>query len=743
MKPLLWIIALTVLFSSGTAEAQEIAELTIRKAVEAAVPTGHTVSWLPVDHLTAGQLSAIVSEGNSVEVRDNDGALVATLLVLRTTCSTENPTGVYPHDYRRCGSIHGRDLQSIRETLINEGSFQVLEYAKNVIAEHEISFVASDTTTSFVVDSEYLSNAYGALCDGPNYNFQVWSTSTQFTQQIVAAILGKLADEKTLTFRNTKSKAVPSAFVKVAKLANGSADVVIRSSAPQLIELVGVEWTAGSTTPLVNRRAFNLAGPLDFVSLPLLSAAPPTEVEIQVLADNVAVDAILVSGNPFGHYSSSWYPFVTPGASSALTPAKERPESDRKSGASLNGAFVHLDCVLPSNSVCGAFIDLLPETGDPLDLSQYDFLSLETRRANAETQSQLEIKIETNSGRSFSKRFAFPDSWQTLSVHLDDLVGGEDWAIIGRQATRVTVAAVAGDTPTTSAFDFGNVRVQTSPRLVLHVIGNGSVAVSDTLQPCVGTCVIPLELGAAVALDARPGQGGTFMGWRNPSPCANSALVAVFGDSVCSAVFSQPISDAEHGPDAGSTMASDAGFSDSDASVLEPPIGDDDDTSEPTHSDDNSNDVELSSTKSDDSDPSEADDAEFNPTGATSDATIERAGGEVEEPNDEPLHEENKPSVELEPSPVDAGTLVTEIVTGSGARSKLADGGKGNTGSSRATRSDGGGCSLSAGSAPPALPLAALLMLGLGRRRTSRCERRHSQFPSTPPREAMPSDVSI
>jgi uncharacterized repeat protein (TIGR03803 family) len=75
-------------------------------------------------------------------------------------------------------------------------------------------------------------------------------------------------------------------------------------------------------------------------------------------------------------------------------------------------------------------------------------------------------------------------------------------------------------------------RLQVPPTLTVAIIGTGTVASTDGLISCPGTCSHTYAQGTPVTLNATPGQGWVFGGW-------NGACV---GTSSCTVTMTQPLS---------------------------------------------------------------------------------------------------------------------------------------------------------------------------------------------------------
>lgn len=517
--------------------AQMISDPNITTAVEMSAPPGLSVVWSSAEHLIDGTLTPGALEASAAEFHDAAGDNFATALVLKTECDAGNPNGVYPHDYRRCGSIHVREVVEVVPTSILGGEFHLLESLKGDTREHAVGFLVVDET-QYSVDSEMIATLYGAKCGGPVFNFQIWAADPTTTTSIVSGILTHLASVKAVAYANTTPKVVPDTLLNVAQFVSGELGIAATSLAAGSADLTVLAWTPPNPVPHVAVHPVALPTGLEVLTLAVdPAAALATEFEVQVHNAGGFVDSVLVSANHFGEHSSSWIPFASGGSAVSLLPVTDFPPAALPGGFSLNGSTVELTCTLVAGGFCGAFMDLLPEREDALDLREFDLIAFDTKRLQAGALQSLEVKIETASGPQYSQFVTVAEAWERHELLLADFVPGQSWEQIASDIDRITLAVVNGGGGSAGVSTaFGNLSVHRPPVLSVDVIGEGSVDIPGHSLSCDSLCSVELERDTTTALVAVPDAGFRFAGLAGDPDCGD-ASVALSRDAECFAMF--------------------------------------------------------------------------------------------------------------------------------------------------------------------------------------------------------------
>ncbi len=437
------VVALLLAFAS-LALAQEISSPAVRGAVEAAAPEGFTVEWTRPDHLLRDFSFTPALQASLVKYRNGDRQVQVSALIIQTAASASNPNGIYPHDHRRCVSIHRRLLQSIQPVSIAEAGFHLLETVKANVHEHEVSFILVDRPDRWEVDSQIFASFYNPVPNAFVYNVQVWSSRPDLTAGVVGRLLRALEAERPLTFHNTDLATTPDVIIRKAVYEHKIIHLLLTSSRSVEADLTIVAWTRPNPTPTTALVRQTLRKGGQILTLPIFDMEPlATEFEITLREDTALLDAVLVSVNHFGAHSSNWFPFASAGSAARILVVPDSPPAPPAKMTSVNDSVVRLDGTIgETGGFIGMFLELLPELEDPPELRGFEAVSFLTRAAGA--RRRFILKLELVSGEQYASDFVATPSWKPQVVRFLDFRGPEsqlDWQRLGNSVRRISIVA--------------------------------------------------------------------------------------------------------------------------------------------------------------------------------------------------------------------------------------------------------------------------------------------------------------
>jgi hypothetical protein len=134
-----------------------------------------------------------------------------------------DPGSVYEHTKVICDRLTGASLEEIRHIQIGGQPFILSKLVHpNGYIDYAVSFIATWNNNGFSIDNRWHNELYNP--NGPEevFNFQVWSVTPQFTQELVENILEAMASAGPLHFRNANSTPqIPKVYVQNGKYRNG------------------------------------------------------------------------------------------------------------------------------------------------------------------------------------------------------------------------------------------------------------------------------------------------------------------------------------------------------------------------------------------------------------------------------------------------------------------------------------------------------------------------------------------
>ncbi|MFH1999973.1 MAG: hypothetical protein ABIK28_09840 [Planctomycetota bacterium] len=511
-------------------------------AINSSAPPQWTLTWGVPQHLLDGGFLEGTDAASSIEFRDADGVNRATVLAIRTHYSATNPVGVYPHDYRRCSSIHGRELVSISSQHIRGGWYLLVHMMKHAINEYEMSYIVEDLGSGYRIDSELFADLYSPATNGNVFNFQIWANSPAITEEILEDITSYLEGVKPTSYSNDTSTPTPDATVNYVGVQGGELDLAVWSDEEVSAEFAVVVWTYPNPNPEVRYFTRTLQEGVQPVLLDLPSADDlATDFEVYLAINAQGEDGVLAAVNHFGHYSSGWIPFSGPGSTVAVVAVADHPTSLPEPDEDvyiINDSDIHLNGSLALNSWCGAFIDLIPEIEDnPLSFEAFDALRFHAKRVNGGALTNYEVKLETTAGINFKENFQVTDVWQDFELPLSGFVGDGGQAWSGTEEVARIVLAAVSSVPSEASLGISDMAVSRPPQRRVSSIGEGGrVVITPGGEVCEDYSVLSLPKSTPVTLTPQVDPGYKFYGWttEDSEPCHAFQLEE---DRSCKATF--------------------------------------------------------------------------------------------------------------------------------------------------------------------------------------------------------------
>lgn len=140
--------------------------------------------------------------------------------------------GIYEHTKPICDRLRGGTLKSISHVYINEKPFilYAIEQADGSV-DYSISFVAYKSTNGqYQIDCRWNNEQYTTIGADSVYNFQVWSVSSQFTENLVQDILAEVEKLGEANYLNRFPQTIPAVFVKSGSYKNGILNLEVENS---------------------------------------------------------------------------------------------------------------------------------------------------------------------------------------------------------------------------------------------------------------------------------------------------------------------------------------------------------------------------------------------------------------------------------------------------------------------------------------------------------------------------------
>ncbi|WP_456427546.1 SdrD B-like domain-containing protein [Rhodocaloribacter sp.] len=158
--------------------------------------------------------------------------------------ATTPPGEIYEHTKVVCDRLRGAALEAVRLVPVAGHLFLLAQLRhENGAVDYAVSFVVYRTGEGFTIDSRFRRDEYAPPTGGDEvYNFQVWSVSKAYTQDLVARILYALSAEAPLTFRNTDEAPpeLPRVFVRQGRYAQGRLTLeVVNAAGAETLRLTG------------------------------------------------------------------------------------------------------------------------------------------------------------------------------------------------------------------------------------------------------------------------------------------------------------------------------------------------------------------------------------------------------------------------------------------------------------------------------------------------------------------------
>jgi hypothetical protein len=414
-----------------------ISDAAIVSAVAKSASPGVSVMWTNPTYLYQDFSLTPVVEAGMALFQTSTGTDVAAVLVLLTEVSSQNPSGLYPHDYRVCESIHAATLLGITPFRAAGGSLLMMEMSQSSVHEFAATLQIREDGGNYVVDSQLLSVLYASGQPGKHYTFQVWSKDSATTIAMVRRLLSGLASSRPLVVLNTLPRTVPAAWVRSIQVIGDG--VLLDLESPHGVSglnIALVSWKYPNPVPTVQQSTINLAGGEFMTLLPVTAAT--TDVQVYLTYQGILQDEVLSSFNAWGPLTSGWYAFSDQSGSTASllrSPLSGLPPELGE--VVMNGSSVALSGTLVAGGFVGMYVDVLPALHDPGDLRAYDRFILRARQTSSLASAAVQIKLELDDGTTRSTMITIGGSWAAQEIPVSRF---GNWESIGRHIRRLVVA---------------------------------------------------------------------------------------------------------------------------------------------------------------------------------------------------------------------------------------------------------------------------------------------------------------
>ncbi|MCP5058370.1 MAG: hypothetical protein GY937_16830 [bacterium] len=358
----LGVASLLVLLVGISAGAQDIGDPDIRAAAEAAPTASWAQTWGVANHVLS---STPAVEASMLEAGPPGELPQESVLVIKTVPTPSLPEGIYPHDYRRCSSIHLTSLVSVSAIAVGRGEFLLLETEKSNVREFAVYFIVHDLGTEWVVDSKYLADDYTSQGASAVYNVQLWSTEAQETIDAAGRFLAELGEQRPVSYLNATPRVPPPVFASWVSLRGSELTMRLRALEDVSgLDITAVAWSAPNPTPEVLVTSIASVRGSELVSIDLSAVVSnPSDVEVQFHTGGQRVDQVFTSFNAFGDGASNWLPFASSdGSTVSLEPTTPPPLVAPVPGgeARLSSSTVRIEASLAgASSFVGMYTEVL------------------------------------------------------------------------------------------------------------------------------------------------------------------------------------------------------------------------------------------------------------------------------------------------------------------------------------------------------------------------------------------------
>lgn len=164
----------------------------------------------------------------SVDYFTNTNSRKAAVLAIATTAGT-----VYEHTKLICDRLDGATLDDIKHITINGYQFIIAKMIQdNGEVDYAISFIAYKSGNTYSVDNRWDLETYNPAGSHAVLNFQVWSVSEVYTQQLVGNIINKISGNGySVNYINKYPATIPTVYVRNGYYKSGNLYLEIRNNA--------------------------------------------------------------------------------------------------------------------------------------------------------------------------------------------------------------------------------------------------------------------------------------------------------------------------------------------------------------------------------------------------------------------------------------------------------------------------------------------------------------------------------
>ena len=364
---------------------------------------------------------------------------------------------LYDHTKNTCDRFGGGRLDHVRELVIGGRVFVLSKLVQPTgEIDYAVSFAAYRSGTSFVVESRFASNQYVVEPGADEVlNFQVWSVSPGYTQQLVRDVMSRLEAMGTVSYRDARGTgALPHAYVVNGAYLDGQLTINVRNTTRQAVTLPVRGEVALTETDAARgiRQEFER-----MVTIPAATAdAPETTVTLDVgsffdgsfkLDDQASMDQFYVADGTWSHYA---------GGSDVVTSFETLPETRE---ASENAYVVERAVSLQGQvkDYVSTFRYLRP-SGDPVDLTSYSSLDF-----SYSSTTPVQVLIEKASVQSWADKFVVElpanASGTTVSIPLSTFapIGGALGTLDADDVTMIAFYALGSGSSAPFRMEVGQV----------------------------------------------------------------------------------------------------------------------------------------------------------------------------------------------------------------------------------------------------------------------------------------------